>query len=96
MFVIWKVRSCQQKDYLTVENHYHFDIFNVVIDFQLTEINSRFSKQTMELLTLSSALDPIDGFKLFDIDSICCLTEKFYPHDLIANENLALRREISV
>ncbi|XP_024035784.1 uncharacterized protein LOC127903743 [Citrus sinensis] len=87
-------RSCQQKDYITVEHHYHFDIFNDVIDFQLTEINSRFPEQTMELLTLSSALDPIDGFKLFDIDRICCLAEKFYPHDFTANEIFALRREL--
>ncbi|KAH9648706.1 TTF-type domain-containing protein [Citrus sinensis] len=56
-------RSCQQKDYITVEHHYHFDVFNAVIDFQLMELNSRFSEQTMELLTLSSALDPVDGFK---------------------------------
>ncbi|KAK9176082.1 hypothetical protein WN944_028095 [Citrus x changshan-huyou] len=60
----------------------------------MEEINSRFPEQTMELLTLSSALDPIDGFKLFDIDRICCLAEKFYPHDFTANEILALRREL--
>ncbi|XP_024956555.1 uncharacterized protein LOC102613881 [Citrus sinensis] len=56
-------RSCQQKDYVTVEHHYHFDVFNAVIDFQLMELNSRFSEQTVELLTLSSALDLVDGFK---------------------------------
>ncbi|KDO42404.1 hypothetical protein CISIN_1g045230mg, partial [Citrus sinensis] len=53
--------SCQRKDYVRVEDHYHFDIFNAVKDFQLIELNSRFSEQTVELLTLSSALDPIDG-----------------------------------
>ncbi|KDO45444.1 hypothetical protein CISIN_1g038054mg, partial [Citrus sinensis] len=56
-------RSYQQKDYVTVEHHYHFDVFNAVIDFQLMELNSRFSEQTVELLTLSSALDLVDGFK---------------------------------
>ncbi|KAH9723405.1 TTF-type domain-containing protein [Citrus sinensis] len=35
--------SCQRKDYVTVEHHYHFDIFNVAKDFQLMELNSRFS-----------------------------------------------------
>ncbi|XP_024045258.1 uncharacterized protein LOC127901363 [Citrus sinensis] len=60
----------------------------------MEEINSRFPEQTMELLTLSSALDPIYGFKLFDIDRICCLAEKFYPHDFTANEIFALRREL--
>ncbi|KAH9752035.1 TTF-type domain-containing protein [Citrus sinensis] len=63
-------------------------------DFQLMELNSRFSEQTVELLTLSSALDPVDGFKSFDIDNICSLAEKFYPHDFTPNEVLALRREL--
>ncbi|XP_024036210.1 uncharacterized protein LOC107178826 [Citrus sinensis] len=63
-------------------------------DFQLMELNSRFSEQTVELLTLSSALDPVDGFKSFDIDNICSLTEKFYPHDFTLNEVFALRREL--
>ena len=58
------------------------------------ELNSRFSEQTVELLTLSSALDPVDGFKSFDIDNICSLAEKFYPHDFTPNEVLALRREL--
>ena len=48
----------------------------------------------MELLTLCSALDPIDGFKLFDTDRICCLAEKFYYQNFTANEILALRREL--
>ncbi|XP_024038321.1 zinc finger MYM-type protein 1 [Citrus clementina] len=60
-------------------------------DFQLMELNSRFSEQTVELLTLSSALDPVDGFKSFDIDNIFSLAEKFYPHDFTPNEVLALR-----
>ncbi|KDO49809.1 hypothetical protein CISIN_1g040992mg [Citrus sinensis] len=83
-------RSCQQKNYVTVEHHYHFDVFNVVIDFQLMELNSRFSEQTVELLTLSSALDPVDGFKSFDIDNIFSLAEKFYPHDFTPNEDYLL------
>ncbi|ESR36738.1 hypothetical protein CICLE_v10029872mg, partial [Citrus x clementina] len=87
-------RSCQQKDYVTVEHYYHFDVFNAVIDFQLMELNNRFSEQTVELLTLSSVLDPVDGFKSFDINNICSLVEKFYPHDFTPNEVLALRREL--
>ncbi|KDO46574.1 hypothetical protein CISIN_1g046422mg, partial [Citrus sinensis] len=86
--------SCKQKDYVTVEHSYHFDIFNAVINFQLTDINSRFLERTLELLTLCSTLDPIDGFKLFDTDLICCLAEKFYLHDFTTNEIIALRREL--
>ncbi|KAH9751553.1 hypothetical protein KPL71_014337 [Citrus sinensis] len=87
-------RSCQQKDYVIVEHHNHFAIFYVVIDFQLIEFNSRFSQQIVELLTLSSTLDPIDGFKSFDIDNICSLAEQFHPHDFTPNEVLTLRREL--
>ena len=42
------------------------------------ELNNRFSEQTMELLTLNSALNPIDRFKSFKIDDICTLAQKFY------------------
>ncbi|ESR44325.1 hypothetical protein CICLE_v10013326mg, partial [Citrus x clementina] len=37
-------RSCQQNNYIIVEHYYHYDIFNVVIDFQLIELNNRFTE----------------------------------------------------
>ncbi|XP_038717249.1 zinc finger MYM-type protein 1-like [Tripterygium wilfordii] len=56
----YRVRhSCQRQDPITVEHHYHFDVFNEVIDFQLMELNSIFNEKSIELLTLSSALDPM-------------------------------------
>ena len=70
--------SYQQKNDITVEHNYCINIFNVVIDSHLMELNNRFTKQTMELLTLSSALNLIDGFKSFKIDDICTLAQKFY------------------
>ena len=71
-------RSCQQKNDITVEHYYRINIFNVVIDSHLMELNSRFTEQTMELLNLSSILNPFDGFRSFKIDDICTLTQKFY------------------
>ena len=56
-------RSCQQQDHVTVDHYYHVDVFNVVIDFQLMELGTRFPEQTVELLTLSSALDPTKNFE---------------------------------
>ncbi|KAL6273682.1 hypothetical protein ACE6H2_024374 [Prunus campanulata] len=79
-------RSCQQKDNIMVEHHYHFDIFNDAIDFQLAELNSRFSEGEMELLVLSSALDPSDSFKSFNIDKIFILAKRFYPQDFTPQE----------
>ncbi|KAL6197519.1 hypothetical protein ACLB2K_033127 [Fragaria x ananassa] len=75
-------RLSQQQNCVTIEHYYHFEIFNAVIDFQLMELSSRFNEQTRELLILSSALDPRFDFQSFDIDKICSLAEKFYPHDV--------------
>ncbi|KAM5583814.1 hypothetical protein ABKV19_003607 [Rosa sericea] len=75
-------RLSQQQNCITIEHYYRVEIFNAVIDFQLMELNSRFNEQTRELLILSSALDPRFDFQSFDIDKICCLAEKFYPHDV--------------
>ena len=86
------MHSCLQKDYVTMEHYYRIDLFNAVIDFQLMELNNKFTDQTMELLTLSSTLNPVDSFKSFDIDDICNLAERFYPPDFTQFEVLALKR----
>ncbi|KAL9682463.1 hypothetical protein QQ045_014261 [Rhodiola kirilowii] len=83
-------RGCQQHDGVTNEHYYHFDVFNVIIDVQLMELHDRFTEQTIELLTLSSALDPKNQFKKFDMEKICRLAEKFYPEDFDASEVRAL------
>ncbi|KAI5323130.1 hypothetical protein L3X38_032202 [Prunus dulcis] len=46
-------------------------------DNQLRELNTRFPNGAVELLCLSSALDPRDAFKQFNIGDICTLVEKF-------------------
>jgi hypothetical protein len=74
-----------------VEHHYHFDIFNTTIDFQLQELDSRFGEKEIELLTLSSALNPKDAYKSFKIDDICILAEKYYPLDFFEHEKINLR-----
>ncbi|XP_026381667.1 zinc finger MYM-type protein 1-like [Papaver somniferum] len=79
-------RSCQQRDNITVDHHYRVDIFTATIDFQLSELDHRFPEDTMELLILSSCLDPRDSFKSFDVDSLCSLAKKFYPLDFSRQE----------
>ena len=51
-------RSRHQQEDFRNEHYYKVDIFNAGIDSQLQELNHRFSEHAMELLTLSSALDP--------------------------------------
>lgn len=87
-------RSCQQKNDITVEHYYRINIFNVVIDFHLMELNNRFTEQTLELLTLSLALNPAEGFKSFSIENVCTLAQKFYPQDFTRLELDALRRQL--
>ena len=55
--------SYQQQGSVTIYQRYHYDIFHSTIDFQLEELNSRFSDGTVELLVLRSALEPKDNFK---------------------------------
>jgi len=78
--------SCQQQGSMTVYQHYHYDIFNSTIDFQLEELNSRFSDGTVELVVLNSTLEPKNNFKSFKIDAIFKLAEKFYPEDFNEQE----------
>lgn len=47
------IRSHRQKDFVTVEHHYHVDIFNIDIDYQLEKLNSGFSEQATECLILA-------------------------------------------
>ncbi|VVA33621.1 PREDICTED: zinc finger [Prunus dulcis] len=89
-------RSCQQRDDITMEHNYRVDLFNDTIDYQLEELNSRFSEGTMELLILSSALDPSNDFKAFKIDDICKLAEKFYPADFIDKDLRLLRCQLEL
>ena len=55
-------RSCHQQEDFRNEHYYKVDIFNAGIDSQLQELNHRFSEHAMELLTLSSTLDPQEAY----------------------------------
>ena len=66
-------RPCRQNDPITLEHHYRVYIFIAAIDSMLQELNNRFPKNSIVLLTLSAALDPKDGFKSFKVDYICNL-----------------------
>ncbi|KAG2701688.1 hypothetical protein I3760_06G056500 [Carya illinoinensis] len=90
------VQGCgrHQRDHITIEHNYHFEIFKATIDFQMQELDNRFGEGTTKLLTLSSALDPKDGYKSFNIDDICCFVEEYYPLDFSENEKINLRFQL--
>jgi hypothetical protein len=64
---------------MTIEHHFRIDVFTTAIDFQLQELNNRFSEHKVELLILSVAFSPQDAYKPFKINDICNLVDKFYP-----------------
>ncbi|XP_016195632.1 uncharacterized protein LOC107636648 [Arachis ipaensis] len=91
-YTIGRGRSCQPK--ITIKHHYRVDVFLAAIASQIQELNSRFNEETMELLTLSIALDLKDNFKLFNIQNICKLAEKFYPSDFSDYERILLNAQL--
>ncbi|KAI5338306.1 hypothetical protein L3X38_017577 [Prunus dulcis] len=93
LYKIGTRRSCQKCDDITIEHHYQVDLFNDTIDYQLEKLNTRFSYGTIELLTLSFALDPSNDFKAFKIDDIPKLAEKFYPGDFTSKDLHLLRAQ---
>jgi glycine cleavage system regulatory protein len=72
-------RSRRKQKSVTIEHHYRVDIFIAIIDQQLQEPNNRFNEQAIELLKLSTTLDPRNSYKLFNVEDICLLVDKFYP-----------------
>ncbi|XP_022852674.1 uncharacterized protein LOC111374251 [Olea europaea var. sylvestris] len=75
------------REEVMLERHYHFNVFNEAIDFQLMELKTRFNELTVELFSLTIALDPQNSFESFNGDDICKLAEKFelkhYEYDVI-------------
>ncbi|XP_062075657.1 uncharacterized protein LOC133779756 [Humulus lupulus] len=61
----------------------------------LQKLNYRFNEHSVELLVLSTAFDPRDGFKWFKIDDICKLAKKFYPDDF-SEQELAVHLRIEL
>ncbi|GAV70154.1 Dimer_Tnp_hAT domain-containing protein, partial [Cephalotus follicularis] len=70
------------------------DVFIATIDSQLQELNIRFNEHVVELIILSSALNPKDGYRSFDCDKICNLLEKFYPLDFTEQEKILLKCQL--
>jgi hypothetical protein len=87
-------RARHQQADITIEHYYRVDIFCASIDSQLQELNRRFSENAMELLILSSALDPRVARESFKIDDICRLVKKFYPQDFTDHEKERLEIEL--
>ncbi|XP_074293713.1 uncharacterized protein LOC141620851 [Silene latifolia] len=87
-------RARRQHDEITIANHYRRNVFCVAIDKQLHELNYRFNEKSVELLTLSCALEPRASRHVFKIDDICHLVHQFYPEDFTDVEKEELRVQL--
>jgi hypothetical protein len=65
-----------------------------ILNIILQELNFGFGERAAKLLTLSSALDPNDGYKSFKIDDICSLAEVYYPLDFSEQEKINLEFQL--
>ncbi|KAH1106669.1 hypothetical protein J1N35_010437, partial [Gossypium stocksii] len=83
-----------QKYNLTIEHHYRFDIYIAGINSLLTEMNSHFNDEVVELLVLSSTLDPHNNYKAFRVEDICKLMNDFYPNDFTEQEKLHMKIQL--
>ncbi|XP_030958383.1 zinc finger MYM-type protein 1-like [Quercus lobata] len=63
-------------------------------DSQLQELNYRFNEDAMELLRLSSALEPREALKSFRISDLCLLVKNFYPQDFTDYDKQVLEKEL--
>ncbi|KAK2638154.1 hypothetical protein Ddye_025949 [Dipteronia dyeriana] len=93
-YVARRGRARKQQENYTIEQYYRVDLFYAAIDSQLQELNNRFSEQAVELLIHSTGLEPREGYEAFNIDDICKLVNKFYPHDFTDHEKLQLKMQL--
>ncbi|GAV84847.1 DUF4371 domain-containing protein [Cephalotus follicularis] len=78
-YIASRGRCPSQDHHVDVEHHYRIDVFTVIIDSQIQELNIRFSENAIELLVLCSVLDPRDCCKFFEVDGIRKIAHKYYP-----------------
>ncbi|XP_023743335.1 uncharacterized protein LOC111891509 [Lactuca sativa] len=78
----------------TLEHHYRVDIFCETTNCQLTELDNWFNDSSMELLQLSTTLDPKNAYEPFRSDDVCQLAEKFYPEVFNDHEKVLLKLQL--
>ncbi|KAK9690071.1 hypothetical protein RND81_09G102900 [Saponaria officinalis] len=93
-YIYGRGRFRRPKDRVTNLHYFRYDVFIAAIDSQLHELDFRFNDEMIELLSLSSSLDPKRKFQNFKVDDIYKLVSKFYPADFTEQEKLNLKREI--
>ena len=73
-------RSRRKLPKITNLHYYRFEVFNIVIDMQLRELNDHFNKENMKLLLCMACLDHRNAFAAFNKRKLIPFF-LFYPSD---------------
>jgi glycine cleavage system regulatory protein len=71
-------RSRQKSQGITNLYHFRYELFNNIIDMQLTELDDRFTEISTELLLCVACLNPSDSFLLSTKKSLFILLFFFF------------------
>ncbi|KAI5343730.1 hypothetical protein L3X38_011606 [Prunus dulcis] len=88
-------RSHRRAPRITQIHHYRVDIFIQIIEWQLAELNHRFSEVNTELLICLACLSPNDSFIAFDKQKLLRFAE-FYPQEFTPRDLLALEDQLGI
>ncbi|KAG5629888.1 hypothetical protein H5410_001605 [Solanum commersonii] len=77
----------------TISHHYRVEVFFMIIDWQLQELNDRFNEVRADLLIGVACLNPVDSFSSFDIKNILRMAE-LYLDDFGENVMVTLRNQL--
>ena len=73
-------RSRRKSQGITNLHHFRYELFNNIIDMQLTELDDRFTKTSTKLLLCVVCLNPGDSFSAFNKEKLLRLA-LFYPSE---------------
>ena len=79
-------RNTQQNTNL---HHYCVELFYIIINMQIQELNNHFSEANTDMLFCMTCLNPSNSFIAFDKENLIRLA-KFYPSDFLETDILAL------
>ncbi|XP_070665674.1 uncharacterized protein [Malus domestica] len=88
-------RSRRNTHKKTNHHRYKVELFFVVIDSQLTELNDRFNETSTELLICLASLSPNNSFAAFDKEKLLRLAQ-LYPQDFTKQDLLALEDQLDI
>ena len=98
IFQTWMIHFLLEGDHnvkaheITNLHHYQVELFYVVIDIQLQELNSRFTVVNTELLLCVAYLNPSESFVAFAKQMLIRLAQ-FYPHEFSPIELMILNKQ---